>query len=73
MLLGNRQKNPQLMIRIGMGIMLVFFVMGWLPHPTSNLGDGLYDGVRGATMGAGSALILWATYLNGQRRRAAKR
>jgi len=69
MLLGNREKNPQVMIRIGMGIMPIFFVMGLLPHPTSSLGDGLYDGIRGALMGVASTLLLWATYLNGQRRR----
>ena len=28
MLLGNREKNPQVMTRIGMGIMLILFVMG---------------------------------------------
>ena len=69
MLLGNKERNPRVMIRIGMGLLLVFFVMGVLPHPTSSLGDGLYDGMRGGFMGAGATLLLWATYLNGQRRR----
>ena len=73
MLLGSKERNPRVMIRIGMAIMLVFFVMGVLPHPTSGFGDGLYDGVRGTLMGAGATLLLWATYLNGQQRRAAKR
>ena len=67
-----REKNPRVMIKAGMGFLLVFFVMGWLPHPTSSLGDGLYDAVRGALMGIGATLVLWATYLNGQRRRAGK-
>jgi uncharacterized membrane protein YccC len=68
-----REKNPRVMIKIGMALMLVFFLMGVLPHPTSGFGDGLFDGVRGALMGAGATLLLWATYLNGQRRRAEKR
>jgi len=73
MLLGNKERNPRVMIRIGMAMLLVFFVMGVLPHPTSSLGDGVYDGVRGALMGAGATLLLWATYLNGQRRRHTNR
>ena len=56
-----------------MAMLLVFFVMGVLPHPTSSLGDGVYDGVRGALMGAGATLLLWATYLNGHRRRHTNR
>jgi hypothetical protein len=72
MLFGNREKNPRLMIKLGMGFMLVFFTMGLLPRLSSTFGDGLYDGVRGALMGAGATLLLWATYLNGKRRRAQK-
>jgi uncharacterized membrane protein YccC len=72
MLLENREKNPRLMIKIGMAILLVFFAMGLLPHPTSSFGDGLYDGVRGALLGCGGTLLLWATYLNGRQRREAK-
>jgi uncharacterized membrane protein YccC len=67
------EKNPRVMIKIGMALLLVFFLMGLLPHPTSTLGDGVFDGVRGALMGAGATLLLWATYLNGQRRRAQRR
>lgn len=73
MLFRNREKNPRVMIKIGMAFMLVFFLMGVSPHPTSSFGDGLFDGVRGAVMGAGAGLLLWATYLNGRRRRAEKR
>jgi len=67
-----REKNPRVMIRAGMGFLLVFFLMG-LPQIASKFGDGLYDGVRGAFMGVGATLVLWATYLNGQRRRDANR
>ena len=70
MLFGNREKNPRVMIKIGMFFMLAFFGMNLLPQPTSSFGDGLFDGVRGALMGIGGSLLLWATYLNGQRRRA---
>jgi hypothetical protein len=73
MLFGNREKDPRLMIKIGMGFLLVFFVLGLLPHLSSTFGDELYDGVRGSLMGAGATLVLWGTYINGQRRRAAKR
>jgi uncharacterized membrane protein YccC len=73
MLLGTREKNPRVMIRIGYFFMLAFFAMNLLPHPTSSFGDGLFDGVRGALMGIGGSLLLWATYLNGQRRRAEKK
>ena len=68
-----REKNPRVMIKAGMGFLLVFFVMGLLPHLTSRFGDGLYDGVRGALLGIGGTLVLWATYLNGQRRRDANK
>jgi len=64
-----REKNPRVMIKAGMGFLLVFFVMGLLPHPMSSFGDAIYDGVRGALMGIGATLVLWATYLNGHRRR----
>ena len=67
-----REKNPRVMIKAGMAFLLVFFVMGLLPHPTSTFGDGLFDGVRGAFMGVGATLVLWATYLNGRRRRAGR-
>ena len=73
MLFRNGEKDPKVMTKIGMAFMLVFFLMGVAPHPTSSFGDGLFDGLRGALMGAGAALLLWATYLNGRRRRAEKR
>ena len=69
MLLRNRERNPRVMIRIGMVFMLLYFGMNLLPHPTSAFGDGLFDGVHGATFGIAAALLLWAAYLNGQRRR----
>ena len=61
------------MIKIGMAILLVFFVTGLVPPPTSSFGDGLYDGARGALLGAAGTLLIWATYLNSQRRRADKK
>ena len=73
MLFRNGEKNPRVMIKTGMFFMLAFFAMRLLPHPTSSFGDGLFDAVRGALMGIGGSLLLWATYLNGQRRRAAKK
>ncbi len=73
MLLGTREKNPQVMIKIGLFFLLAFYAMNLMPHPTSSFGDGLFDGVRGALMGIGGTLLLWATYLNGQRRRAEKK
>lgn len=65
-----REKNPRVMIRIGMLFLLAFFAMNLLPHPTSKFGDGLFDGVHGALLGVGGSLLLWATYINGQRRRS---
>lgn len=73
MLLGTREKNPRVMIKIGLFFMLAFYAMNLMPHPTSSFGDNLFDGVRGALMGVGGTLLLWATYLNGQRRRAEKK
>ena len=73
MLLGTREKNPRVMIKIGLFFFLAFYAMNLFPHPTSGFGDGLFDGVRGALMGIGGTLLLWATYLNGQRRRAEKK
>jgi uncharacterized membrane protein YccC len=65
-----REKNPRVMIKIGNVFLLFFFLMNLLPHPTSKFGDGLFDGVHGALLGVGGSLILWAVYLNGQRRRS---
>jgi uncharacterized membrane protein YccC len=73
MLFGNTEKNPRIMTKLGMLFLLAFFSMNLLPHPTSTLGDGIFDGVRGALLGAGGSLALWATYLNGQRRRSGKK
>ena len=36
-----REKNPRVMIKFGMAFLLVFFLMGMLPHPTSSLADGV--------------------------------
>ena len=65
-----REKNPRVMIKIGYVFLIVFFLMNYLPHPTSSFGDGAFDGVLGAMLGVGGTLLLWATYLNGQRRRS---
>ena len=65
-----REKNPRVMIKIGNVFLLLFFLMNLLPHPTSKFGDGFFDGVHGALLGVGGSLILWAVYLNGQRRRS---
>ncbi len=73
MLFRNGEKNPAVMIRIGMTLLLIFFGMKLLPHPTSSFGDGFFDGVSGVFLGASSALMLWAAYLNGQRRRLGKK
>ena len=67
-MLFRKEKNPTVMTRIGSALLLVFFAMNLLPHPAAGLGD-LYDGVHGMLLGAAGALILWAAYLNGQRRR----
>jgi hypothetical protein len=63
------EKDPKMLVRLGMFFLLLFFCMGLLPHPTSSFGDGVFDGVRGVFFGAGSALALWAAYLNGRLRR----
>jgi uncharacterized membrane protein YccC len=69
MLLRKGERNPALMIRVGSVLLLIMFGMNLLPHPTSSFGDGVFDGVRGVLLGASSSLMLWAAYLNGQRRR----
>ena len=63
------KKNTKKMIAVGLTAFLFYFAMNLLPHPTSKFGDGLFDGVHGALFGVGATLILWAVYLNGQRRR----
>jgi uncharacterized membrane protein YccC len=72
MLFRNGEKNPRIMIRIGSALLLIFFVTKLLPHPASGFGDGVFDGVRGALLGMGGTLMLWAAYLNGKRRRLGK-
>jgi len=63
------EKSPTILIRSGSICLLLFFLLQLLPHPTSSFGDGVFDGVRGALMGAGGTLMVWAAYLNGKRRR----
>ena len=69
MLFRKGEMNPGVMIRVGSVLLLIMFGMNLLPHPTASLGDGLFDGVRGALLGASGSLMLWAAYLNGRRRR----
>ena len=68
-----REKNPRVMIKVGMIFVLGFFVMNLLPHPTSKFGDGLFDGVHGMLLGVAMGLMLWGTWLNGRNRRAGNR
>jgi hypothetical protein len=68
-MLFRKERNPSVMIRVGSVLLLLMFGMHLLPHPTSSFGDGVFDGVRGVLLGASSSLMLWAAYLNGQRRR----
>ena len=72
MLFRNGEKDPQIMIRIGSALLLIFFVTKLLPHPASGFADGVFDGVRGALLGMSGTLMLWAAYLNGKRRRLGK-
>jgi hypothetical protein len=72
MLFRNGEKNPRIMIKVGATLLLIVFGMRLLPHPASSFGDGVFDGVRGALLGASSSLMLWAAYLNGKRRRLGK-
>ena len=67
-----REKSPRVMIKIAMMFLLVFFAMNLLPHPTSSLGDGLFDGVHGMLLGVAIGLCMWGTYLNGKQHRSAK-
>jgi hypothetical protein len=73
MLFRNGEKDPRIMIKIGSALLLIFFALRLVPHPTSSFGDGVFDGVRGALLGASATLMLWAAYLNGKRRRLRKK
>jgi len=64
-----RDKNPRVIIKIGMVFVLFFFLMNLLPHPTSSFGDGLFDGVHGVLLGVAIGLMMWGTWLNGRNRR----
>ena len=68
-----REKNPRVIIKIGMVFVLFFFLMNLLPHPTSRFGDGLFDGVHGMLLGVAMGLLMLGTYLNGRNRRAGNR
>jgi uncharacterized membrane protein YccC len=72
MLFRNGEKDPRIMIKIGSALLLIFFTSKLLPHPASIFGDEVFDGVRGAFLGMSGALMLWAAYLNGKRRRLGK-
>ena len=72
MLFRNTENRPRLMTRVGSVLLLMMFGMNLLPHPTSSFADGVFDGVRGMLLGASGSLMLWAAYLNGQRRRLGK-
>ena len=65
-----KEKNPRVMIKIGMAFLLVFFVMNFLSRYSTTVNEDLFDGVRGAMMGIGATLALWGTYLNGKARRS---
>jgi hypothetical protein len=61
--------QPRTLCRAAMAVLLVFFATGLMPRLQSDFGDGLYDGVRGALLGASIALMaLWRVAEN--RRRA---
>ena len=64
-----KQKNPRVMIKIGMAFLLAFFTMNFLSRFSLTVNEDLFDGVRGAMMGIGATLCLWGTYLNGKARR----
>ena len=70
MLLKNAEKDPKVIIKIGMGFILVFFLMNFLPRFTPIKENDLYDGVHGVMLGISIGLLGWGTYLNGKRRRA---
>ena len=68
-----RERNPRVIIKIGMVFVLFFFLMNLLPHPTSPVGDDLFDGVHGMLLGVAMGLMMLGTYLNGRNRRAGNR
>ena len=70
MLIKYTNKDPRVIIKIGMVFILFFFLMNFLPRFTPIKESDLYDGVHGALLGISIGLLGWGTYLNGKRRRA---
>jgi uncharacterized membrane protein YccC len=69
MLMKKAAANPNILTRLGMVALLLFFGMKLLPKPTSTFGDGFFDGLNGAFLGMSIALLLWAAWLTGRQRR----
>jgi len=70
MLLKYTEKDPRIIIKIGMVFILLFFVVSVLPRLGVKMPEDLYDGVHGALLGVSIGLLGWGTYLNGKRRRS---
>jgi uncharacterized membrane protein YccC len=67
------KKNTKLMIKTGYVFLLAFFLMNLLPHTPIRINEDVFDGIHGMLLGVAMTLLLWATYLNGKARRAARR
>jgi len=65
MIFGNREKNPQAMLMVGMASLAIALVWPRFLPVTGGLGPDAIDGMRGVLIGVSIALNLWAARLGG--------
>jgi len=63
MLLRQRSRNPNALIRMGMACLVVALVLPTFVHPAQHLGQDLFDGLRGLFFGLSIGLNLWAVWI----------
>jgi hypothetical protein len=68
MIFRNRLKDPKGMIPVGMICLVLAIVWPTFFHPTTNFGNGISDGLRGAMLGLSIGINLWSWRLARQRR-----
>jgi hypothetical protein len=59
MIFGNREKNPQTMMKIGMASLAIGLVWPRFLPVTGSFGPDAVDGIRGILIGVSIALNLW--------------
>ncbi|HEU4889174.1 MAG TPA: hypothetical protein VFV49_14910 [Thermoanaerobaculia bacterium] len=68
MLLKTKLKDPNVLMRVGLVVMLLAHASLWFLAPRVDFWRGFVDGVTGALFGISFACLLLAARINGRRR-----